>query len=79
MGIEDDVFGKSLNRIDINPNNQRSYHVNDLIQRLELPELETKAGHDGFYDEMLDIYKQPLSMKIMNQEQLDNFVLNYGK
>ena len=79
MGIEDDVFGKGLNRIDINPNNQRSYHVNDLIQRLELTELETKAGHDRFYDEMLDISKQPLSMKIFNQEQLDNFVLNYGK
>ena len=33
LGIEDDVFRKGLNRIDINPNNQRSYQVNDLIQR----------------------------------------------
>ena len=47
--------------------------------KLELLILETKAGHDGLYDEMLDITKQLLSMKINNQEQLDNFVFNYGK
>ena len=41
--------------------------------------LETKAGHDGLYDEMLDISKQLLSMNIINHEQLDNFVFNYGK
>ena len=28
---------------------------------------------------MLDISKQLLSMNINNQEQLDNFVFNYGK
>ena len=28
---------------------------------------------------MLDISKQLLSMNIINQEQLDNFVFNYGK
>ena len=50
-----------------------------LIERLELLILETKAGHDGLYDEMLDISKQLLSMNIINQEQLDNFVFNYGK
>ena len=69
------------------PNNQRSCQliqrscdfVNVLIDRLELLILETKAGHDGLYDEMLDISKQLLSMNIINQEQLDNFVLNYGK
>ena len=52
---------------------------NSLIERLELLILETKAGHDGLYDEMLDISKQLLSMNIINQEQLDNFVFNYGK
>ena len=41
--------------------------------------LETKAGHDGLYDEKLDISKQLLSMNIINQEQLDNFIFNYGK
>ena len=50
-----------------------------LIERLELLKLETKAGHDGLYDEMLDISKQLLSMNFNNQEQLDNFVFNYGK
>ena len=52
---------------------------NNLVERLELLILETKAGHDGLYDEMLDISKQLLSMNIINQEQLDNFVFNYGK
>ena len=37
------------------------------------------SGHDGLYDEMLDISKQILSMKVINQEQLDNFVFNYCK
>ena len=52
---------------------------NNLIERLELLILETKAGHDGLYDEMLDIPKQLLSMNLINQEQLDDFVFNYGK
>ena len=51
---------------------------NDSIERLELLTLETKAGHDRLYDEMLDISKQLLSMNIINQEQLNNFVFNYG-
>ena len=68
MGAKVDVYGRGLNS---NPNN--------LIERLELLILETKAGHDGLYDEMLDISKQLLSMNIINQEQLDNFVFNYGK
>ena len=76
MGAKDDVYGRGLNS---NPNNQRSCHLNGLIERLELLILETKAGHDGLYDEMLDISKQLLSMNIINQEQLDNFVFNYGK
>ena len=68
MGVRDDIFGRGLNG---NPNN--------LVERLELLILETKAGHDGLYDEMLDISKQLLSMNIINQDQLDNFVFNYGK
>ena len=58
---------------------QRSCHVNGLIERLELLILETKAGHDRLYDEMLNISKQLLSMIIFNKEQPDNFVFNYGK
>ena len=34
---------------------------NSQVERLELLILETKAGHDGLYDEMLDISKQLLS------------------
>ena len=56
-----------------------SIDPNSLIERLELLILETKAGQDGLYDEMLDISKQLLTMNIINQEQLDNFVFNYGK
>ena len=61
------------------PNNQRSFPLNGLVERLELLKLETKTGHDGLYDEMLDISKQLLSINVINQEQLDNFVFNYGK
>ena len=68
MEVRDDIFGRGLNG---NPNN--------LVERLELLILETKAGHDGLYDEMLDISKQLLTMNIINQEQLDNFVFDYGK
>ena len=68
MEVRDDIFGRGLNG---NPNN--------LVERLELLILKTKAGHDGLYDEMLDISKQLLSMNIINQEQLDNFIFNYGK
>ena len=68
MEVRDDIFGRGLKR---NPNS--------LVERIELLILETKAGHDGLYDEMLDISKQLLSMNIINQEQLDNFVFNYGK
>ena len=68
MGAKDDVYGRGLNS---NPD------PNNLIKRLKL--LGTKAGHDGLYDEMLDISKQLLSMNIFNQDQLDNFVFNYGK
>ena len=70
MGAKDDVYGRGLNS---NPD------PNSLIERLELLILETRAGHDGLHDEMLDISKQLLSMNIIIQEQLDNFVLNYGK
>ena len=78
MGVKDDVFGRGLNS-NPNPNNQRSFHLNGSVERLELLILETKAGNDGLYDEMLDKSKQLLSMNINNQEQLANFVFNYGK
>ena len=52
---------------------------NKLVERLELLIRETKAGHEGLYDEMLGISKQLLSMNIINQELLDNFVFIYGK
>ena len=68
MEVTDDIFGRGLNG---NPNS--------LVERLELLKLETKAGHDGLYDETLDISKQLLSMNIINQNQLDNFVFNYVK
>ena len=64
MRVKDDVFGRGLNS---NPN------PNNLVERLKLLILETKAGHDGLFDEMLDISKQLLPMNISNQEQLDNF------
>ena len=70
IGAKDDVYGRGLKS---NPD------LNSFIERLELLILETKAGHHGLYDEMLDISKQLLSMDIINQEQLDNFVTNYGK
>ena len=70
IGLKDDVYVRGLNST---PNS------NSLVERLELLVLETKAGHDGLYDEMLNISKQLLSMNIINQEQLDNFVFNYGK
>ena len=81
MGVKDDVFGSGLNS-NPNPNNQRSCHlnqrscdfVNGLVERLELLILERKAGHDELYDIDIDI-----SINIINQEQLDNFVFNYGK
>ena len=66
--LRDDIFGRGLNG-----------NTNNLVERLELLKLETKAGHDGLYDEMLDISKQLLSMNIINLDQLDNFVFNYGK
>ena len=64
MGVKNDVFGSGFNS---NPN------PNNLVERLKLLIQETKAGHDGLYDELLDISKQLLSMNIINQEQLDNF------
>ena len=75
MVVREDIFCRGLNG---NPNNLIC-EAGSLIERLELLILETKAGHDGLYDEMLDISKQLLSMNIINHEQLDNFVFNYGK
>ena len=68
MEVRDDIFDRGLNG---NPNN--------LEERLELLIQETKAGHDGLYDEMLDISKQLFSMNIISQNQLDYVVFNYDK
>ena len=80
IGAKDDVCGRGLNS---KPDQQSCHHYvdqgtcfadpNSLVERFELLILETKAGHDGLYDEMLDITKQLLSMNIINQDQLDNF------
>ena len=70
MGVKDDVLGRDLNS---NPN------PNNIVERVDLLIPETKAGLNGFYDEMLDISKQLLFLNTINQEQLDNFVFNYGK
>ena len=93
IGVKDDVYGRGLHRTPDHGNclacdeessldNQRRSlfaDPNSLIERLELLILETKAGHDGLNDEMLDISKQLLSLNTINQEQLDNFVFHYGK
>ena len=66
----------------LNFNQQSCDHYvdpNSSIERLGLLILETKAGHDGLYNKMLDISKQLLSMNIINQEQLVNFVFNCSK
>ena len=71
---------KQIEASDLSKAKQRSCHhyvdPNSSIERLELLLLETKAGHDGLYDEMLDISQQLLSMNTINQEKLDNFVFN---
>ena len=65
-GTDKQIEASGLTKTD--PNNQRSCHLNVLVERSELLIPETKAGHDGLYDEMLDISKQLLSMNIINQE-----------
>ena len=66
MGAKDEVYGRGLNS---SPDQGNCFaDPNNLIERLELLILETKAGHDGLYDEMLDISKQ-LFKKFINQEQ----------
>ena len=74
---KDGVFGKDLTKDKLNNHDNHSYKIdpNNLVERLGPLILETEAGHD----EMLDISKQLLFMNIINQEQLDNFVFNYGK
>ena len=72
IGVKDDVYGGGLNGTPDQGNflachEQISFaDPNSLIKRLELLILETKAGHDGLYDEMLDICKQLLSMNTIN-------------
>ena len=54
-------------------------NANYLIERLELLILEAKAGHDGLYEETLNISKQLISMNFIGQDQLDNFIFNHSK
>ena len=56
MEVRDNIFSRGLNG-----------NSNNLVERLELLILETKTGHDGLYDEMLDISKQLLSVNISKQ------------
>ena len=46
-----------LGRSFIDLNNQRSCHVNGLVEKLELLIVEAKVGLDVIYDEMLKITK----------------------
>ena len=82
-GYTDYETDKQIEASGLSKANQRSCHhyvePNNLVERLELLILETKAGHDGLYDGMIDISKQLLSVNIINQEQLEKFVFNYGK
>ena len=68
MGVKDDVFGRGLNS-NPKPNNQGTCFAdpNTLVERLELLVLETKAGHDGLYEERVNISKQLLSMNFIKQ------------
>ena len=51
-----------------------------LIERIELLILETRAGHNRLYDEIIKISKQLLSINIINQETTRQFfIFNYGK
>ena len=48
---------------------------NNLKEILEFLILETKVGHYGLYDEIIKIFKQLISMNIINQEQLESLFL----
>ena len=52
---------------------------NNSVERLELIIIGTKTGQDGLSDEILNISKQLLSMKIFNLDQSENFAFNYGE
>ena len=77
LGNKEKIYGRGLTEDKLD--NHSCSFIPSLIEILALLILETKAGHDGLYDEMLNISKQLLYMNSINQEQLDNFVLNYGK
>ena len=74
---KDIVFVRGLTKDKLD--NHSCNSSNNLTERLELLILETKAGHDGLCDEILNISKQLLSMNVINKEQLVNFVFYYGK
>ena len=59
-------YGRALTKDKLD--NHCCNSADSLIERLELLILETKAGHDGLYDEMLNISKQLLSLIIINQD-----------
>ena len=44
-----------------------------------LDEQASLPCHDGLYDEILNITKQLLPLKIIIKDQLENCVFNYGK
>ena len=72
LGDKEKIYGRGL--IEDKLDNHSCNSIPSLIKILELLILETKAGHDGLYDEILNISEQLLSMNIINQEQLDSFV-----
>ena len=77
LGDKEKIYGSGLTEDKLD--NQGCNSIHSLIERLELLILETKAEHDELYDEIINISKQLLSMNNINQEQLNNFVFNYGK
>ena len=86
LGDRDKIYGWGLTKDKPNNHDNHDNHdnysynlANSLTERLKLLVLETKAELDGLYNEMLNISKQLLSMNIINQKQLDNFVFNYDK
>ena len=63
---KEENYGRGLTKDKLD--NHSCNFADSLIERLELLILETKAGHDRLYGEMLNIYKKLLSMKIINKE-----------
>ena len=77
LGGKKKIYGRGLTKDKLS--NHSCNSSNNLTEKLELLILETKAGHDEVFDETLNMSKKLLSMNIINKEQLDKFVFNYGK